>query len=334
MRIITIIFCFGYLSSFAQNDAVKNANVFLSLLDKNLSGKVQFDFNDNERFNWHFVPRDRQGVSIHDLGAEQRKAAFLLLQSSLSQQGYLKATGIVELESILREIEGRSESDRYRDPKKYYFTFFGKPSSTESWGWRIEGHHLSINFAFDKGMIVSATPTFWGSNPAVVNSGNKKGTRVLKQEMDLGFELLNSLSPDQLKVARFSEDALPEIVSSNNRKATPLQPQGISFTSLNKDQQETLLQLLKVYVENYQLGFSKTLMEKIRKAGIEKLTFAWAGSTKPGAGHYYRIQGPMLLIEYDNTQNNGNHIHTTVRDLTNDFAEDILREHYQKEHGK
>jgi hypothetical protein len=334
MKILTIVFCFVSLSSFAQNDVVKNADAFLSLLDKNLSSKAQFSFDHDERFNWQFVPRERKGVSLHDLSAQQKKAAFLLLQSSLGNQGYLKATGIIELEDILRQVEGRNDGDGYRDPKKYYFTFFGKPSATEPWAWRFEGHHVSINFAFDEGVIISSTPTFWGSNPAIVNSGDKRGTQVLKQETDLGFSLLNSLSQDQLKLARFSEDALPEIVSSNNRKAVPLRPLGILFTELNQDQQKAFMKLLKVYVENYQLGFSRKLMEKIQQAGIEKLSFAWAGSMKPGAGHYYRIQGPMLLIEYDNTQNNGNHVYTTVRDLTSDFAEDILREHYQKEHGK
>jgi hypothetical protein len=334
MKTLIFIFCLLSIQLSAQDEIVKNANTFLSLLDGPRAAKAQFDLDHAERFNWHFVPKERKGISLHELNADQKKAAFALLRSSLSVQGYQKATGIIELENVLREVEGRGPNDTYRDPLNYYFSIFGKPSATNAWGWRLEGHHVSINFSADKGQLVSSTPTFWGSNPGVVNSGDKKGTCVLKLEMDLAFSLLNSLSPEQLKTARFSETALPEILSFNSRKAVPLEPAGISFTAMNKPQQETFLQLLDVYVNNYQLGFSQKLMEKIKKAGIENLSFAWAGSMKPGAGHYYRIQGPMLLIEYDNTQNNGNHIHTTVRDLTNDFAEDILREHYQKEHGK
>jgi hypothetical protein len=334
MKTLAFVFCLLSLRLLAQDDIVKNANTFLSMLDASLAAKAQFDFDHAERFNWHFVPKERKGISLHDLSTEQRKAAFALLKSSLGVQGYQKATGIIELENVLREVEGRGPNDTYRDPLNYYFSVFGKPSANGAWGWRLEGHHVSINFSADKGQLVSSTPTFWGSNPGVVSSGEKKGTRVLESEMDLAFSLLNSFSPEQLKTARFSEKALPEILSFNSRKAVPLEPTGILFTAMNKAQQEDLVLLLEVYVKNYQLGFSQKLMDKIKKAGFENLSFAWAGSMKPGAGHYYRIQGPMLLIEYDNTQNNGNHIHTTVRDLTNDFAEDILREHYQKEHGK
>ena len=130
-----------------------------------------------------------------------------------------------------------------------------------------------------------------------------------------------------------AESALPEIVSSNDRKAALLTPTGVKYSAMNAAQKAVMMKLLEVYVANYELGFSHKLMEKIRQAGIENLSFAWAGSREHGGGHYYRIQGPMLLIELDNTQNNANHVHSVVRDLTNDFGEDILREHYRKEHG-
>jgi hypothetical protein len=155
---------------------------------------------------------------------------------------------------------------------------------------------------------------------------------VLKQETDLGFTLVNSLSTAQMKAAVVSQEAPADIITGNNRKAELQEPKGLGYTDMTDPQKKLLMQLLNVYVKNYQLGFSKRLMDKVAKAGIENLSFAWAGSLQPGAGHYYRIQGPMLLIEYDNTQNNANHVHTVVRDLTSDFAEDILREHYQKDH--
>ena len=183
-------------------------------------------------------------------------------------------------------------------------------------------------------MIESSTPSFYGSNPGVVLAGKERGKEVLKAETALGFALVNSFNETQLKTAMISETALTEIVSFNSRKAVPLEPKGLMYGAMTDKQKEMLMSLLNVYVKNYELGFSNKLMNKIKLAGYENLSFAWAGSLKPGAGHYYRIQGPMLLIELDNTQNNANHVHSVVRDLTNDFGDDILREHYQKEHGK
>jgi hypothetical protein len=315
-------------------DHIVQASKFLSTLDESLKAKAQYPYDYDERFNWWFVPRSRNGLSFHDMNPAQRAAAMALLKASLSDQGYLKASGILALEAILREVEGRGADDTYRDPQNYYFTVFGTPAADEPWGWRIEGHHLSLNFSSLKGNIVASTPSFMGANPGVVLRGAERGKQVLKQETDLGFVLINSLSKDQLKTARFSDVALPEIVSGNSRKAELPEPKGVAYTAFTDGQKKIFMQLLDVYVKNYQLGFSSKLMARIRKAGIENLSFAWAGSTQPGTGHYYRIQGPMLLIEYDNTQNNANHVHTVVRDLTNDFAEDILREHYEKEHNK
>jgi hypothetical protein len=321
------------VSASGQVQIVDAAEKFLAALPDSLAEKASYPLEDDERFNWSFVPRNRNGISFHYLDKKQREAAIRLLKVCLSDQGFQKATGVLALEAILRDVERRDIHDTYRDPLNYYFTFFGMPSNDEPWAWRIEGHHLSLNFSAVNGVVESSTPSFMGANPALVPIGLDRGKRILKLETDLGFLLVNSLTTAQLKKARFSEDALPEIVSGNSRRASTLAPRGVDFTDLNDNQKKILLQLLDVYVKNYQLGFSSRLMEKIKKSGIENLSFAWAGSLQPGAGHYYRIQGPMLLIEYDNTQSNANHVHTVVRDLTNDFAEDILREHYQKEHN-
>jgi hypothetical protein len=256
----------------------------------------------------------------------------VLLKSSLSEQGYQKAMAIVNLENILKVIEKRGVDDHARDPMNYHFTFFGDPAEGKPWAWRFEGHHVALNFTSIGGEVVSSTPSFFGSNPGIVKEGESKGQEVLKEETKLGFELINSLNANQRVTAIFSEKAPAEIISGNNRKAVPLTPEGISFKELSKEQQTLFLKLLDVYVKNYAFGFSKKLMDKIKNAGTENLHFAWAGSLAPGVANYYRIQGPMLLIEYDNTQNNANHVHTTVRDLKDDFAEDILREHYAKEH--
>jgi hypothetical protein len=311
---------------------VSKANDFLRLLDETQKVKAQYPFEDEERFNWHFVPRQRNGISFNGLTDKQRQAALELLKTSLSEQGYQKATNIMALENVLREVESRGNDDTYRDPLNYCLTIFGSPDPENLWAWRLEGHHISINFSSSNGEIVSSTPTFWGSNPAIVRTGRYTGRQVLKQETDLGFTLVNSFDMNQLKTAVISQKAPPEIITGNQRVAESQEPTGLGYTNMNGVQKKLFLQLLNVYVKNYQLGFAKKLMAKIEHAGIENLSFAWAGSLQPGAGHYYRIQGPMLLIEYDNTQNNGNHVHTVVRDLTNDFAEDILREHYNKEH--
>ena len=335
---LTVLITVGILGltqwTHAQSNLIESkANDFLLLLDETQSAKARYSFEDEERFDWHFVPRERNGIPFKELNDSQRQAALNLLKASLSDQGFQKANNIMALENILREVESRGGDDTYRDPLNYSLTIFGNPDGQNIWGWRLEGHHISINFSSAKGELVSSTPTFWGSNPAIVRTGRFTGRQILKQETDLGFTLVNSLDKDQQKIAVVSPKAPAEIITNNQRAAELQEPKGLGVPDMKEPQKKLFLQLLNVYVKNYQLGFSKRLMDKIEKAGIENLSFAWAGSLQPGAAHYYRIQGPMLLIEYDNTQNNANHVHTVVRDLTNDFAADILREHYEKEHN-
>jgi len=335
MKLTTLTFLLLSLSLFvhAQKDVVlTNARNFLSTLSPELKSRAQYPFDDAERFNWNFVPIKRNGLTYYDFSDKQHDAATVLLKSSLSEQGYQKAMAIVNLENILKVVEKQAPDSRYRDPLNYHFTFMGEPAEGKPWAWRFEGHHVALNFTFIGSEIVSSTPSFFGSNPGIVKDGESKGLEVLKEETKLGFELINSLTANQRATAIFSEKAPAEIISGNKRKAVPLTPDGISFKELSKEQQTLFLKLLDVYVKNYAFGFSKKLMDKIKSAGIDNLHFAWAGSLTPGVANYYRIQGPMLLIEYDNTQNNANHVHTTVRDLKDDFAEDILREHYAKEH--
>ncbi len=331
--LITLIFLtFNYIA-FGQNKIIESkANSFLELLDEPQKAKAMYPFEDEERFNWHFVPRERNGISFRDFTDKQRQAALDLLKISLSEQGYQKAINVMALEAVLREVESRGQDDNYRDPLNYYLTIFGYPGADKVWAWRLEGHHISINFSSSNGEIVSSTPTFWGSNPAIVRTGRMAGRQILKSETDLGFTLINSFNSAQQKIAVIAQKAPAEIVTGNHRVAELQEPAGLGYSGMNDSQKKLFLQLLNVYVKNYQLGFAKKLMAKIESSGLDKLSFAWAGSLQPGTGHYYRIQGPMLLIEYDNIQNNANHVHTVVRDLSNDFAEDILKEHYRKEH--
>ncbi|MFM9838147.1 MAG: DUF3500 domain-containing protein [Cyclobacteriaceae bacterium] len=332
MKILLFFFACLVTSQLNAQGLGSSANTFLNSLTADQKAKAQYVLDDKERFNWNFVPIQRKGVCFRTFTPTQRTAALALLKISLSEQGLKKANAIMELENVLRVVEGRDANDTHRDPLNYYITIFGTPSKDKSWGWRMEGHHVSINFASLNNELVSSTPSFFGSNPAIVQRGEQKGNEILKLETELGFELCNSFSAEQKKKAIFSETALPEIVMTNKRKAQLIEPSGLTYREMNSAQQKIFLRLLDVYVKNYQFDFSNRLMEKIKKAGIENLSFAWAGGFTAGIGNYYRIQGSMLLIEYDNTQNNANHVHTAVRDLTNDFAEDILREHYLKDH--
>jgi Protein of unknown function (DUF3500) len=310
------------------------AKAFLSALDESQRKKAVFGFADAERHNWHFVPKSRNGIPLKELDKPQQAAAFSLLKASLSQQGYEKAAAIIQLENVLREVENRPANDEYRDASKYFFTIFGTPSDTAVWGWRLEGHHLALNFSSASGGLVSATPSFMGSNPAVVPLGKEQGKQILKAETQLGFALLRGLSAGQRSKAVISEIAPADIITGNDRKAQPGKMAGVAYADLDAEQKKLFMDLLNVYVNKYPFSFADELMAKIKKAGLDKLHFAWAGSQQPGAGHYYRIHGPMLLIEYDNTQNNANHVHTVIRDLDNDFAEDFLKEHYAKAHKK
>ena len=328
---------FLFLIKTSAQDLFEKANAFLETLSKEQKAKALFSLEDDERFNMNYVPLPRKGPTFHDFDVEQKHAAIDLLVASLSKEGYKKTQEIRELENILRIIEN-DDNDRMpdgrprRDPLNYHFCIFGTPSSTEIWGWRFEGHHISLNFTSDSGRIVSATPTFYGSNPGIVNIEEQRGKKALKWESELGFKLVNSLTKDQLKMAKFSEEAPYEILSANHREVEGVEKIGITYAKLTKDQKKIFSQLLDVYIGNYIFDFQTTFRKKIMDAGVENLNFAWAGGLKEGVAHYYRIHGPMLLIEFDNTQNNANHVHTAVRDLTNDFAEDILKEHYKMEH--
>ena len=328
---------FVFSTSLVQAQSLSSrASEFLESLGPDLRSRTVLKFEDPERYNFNFIPLERKGPTFHDFDDTQKQKALNLLRASLGVPGFRKATEIMELEKILIIIEKNSlkmpDGSPMRDPLNYHFLIFGSPSEDSIWGWRFEGHHVSLSFSTNKDEIVASTPSFMGSNPGVVPIAPSKGKEVLKLETALGFELVNSLSEKQLASAIISEESPREILTRNKREISPLSPTGIGFPELTSSQKELFMRLLEVYVSNYQLGFARTLRQKIEDAGHDNLSFAWAGSKARGAGHYYRIQGPMLLIEYANTQNDANHVHTIVRDLTNDFAEDILRRHYENEH--
>jgi len=239
------------------------------------------------------------------------------------------------LDAVLKVLEQRKPDDHFRDTGKYFFTIFGLPAENNIWGWRLEGHHLGFNFYADKNKLVAGTPGFLGSNPAIVQDGPSKGQQVLKEETEMGFALLHSLNTTQLKTAIIDTAAPAEIITSNKRTAMLLNPAGICYTALNPKQKELFLQLVRLYINRYTRLFAAKMLKETEAAGLDKLYFGWAGVTDmpgPGHPHYYRIQTSNLLIEYDNTQNNANHVHTVVRDLKHDFGGDLLLQHYQQAH--
>jgi hypothetical protein len=250
----------------------------------------------------------------------------LLLRAGSSARGYEKATGVIELEGILRELE---TFGWFRDPELYWLTIFGAPSDGASWGWRFEGHHVSLNFASTRSEIVLSTPAFLGANPARVPSGPRAGWRLLPTEEDLARRLLASLAPGQRARALLSEGAPADIVMGPGRRMPP-QPAGLPASELNASQRETLLSLVAEYVRNARAEIADARWKKIEAAGVEKIRFAWAGSAALGSGHYYRLQGPTFLIEYDNTQDRANHVHSVWRDLPADSGADLLRRHYEE----
>jgi len=231
----------------------------------------------------------------------------------------------MSLEKILWALENQAAR---RDPAMYHFSIFGDPSSEGTWAWRVEGHHLSLNFTIISGEFFNATPSFFGTNPAHVQSGSRKGLKVLAIEEDLARELVNSFDTNQRKTGIIDEKAPRDIITSADPKAHKLEPLGLSIKQMNADQSEMLMELLREYV--YRLHGKFADREWARLTINQDIYFAWAGGLKPGEGHYYRIQGPGYLMEYDNTQNNANHVHCVWRDLKNDFGLDLLKRHYDQ----
>jgi hypothetical protein len=308
-----------------MSDAAAN---FVAALDQEQTAKAVFEIKDAERFNWHFIPRERKGLPFKEMTPAQRALAHALLSSALSQRGLIKANTIMSLEQILFDME--QNRGPKRDPERYFFSIFGKPGASSSWGWRVEGHHLSLNFTIVDGTEVSVTPSFMGDNPGEVRSGPRKGLRVLAAEEDYARSLVSSLSDDLKKIAIYTNTAPSDIITGAERHARVLTPKGVTLAQLNQAQSDLFWNVIKEYVYRYRSEIADVELSKIAKAAHSDLYFAWAGELERGKPHYYRVQGPTFLMEYDNTQNNANHVHAVWRDLEHDFGDDLLRRHYDE----
>ena len=334
---LTLVFSTSALAHPDQTaaDMANAANAFLATLKPEQIAKATFELNDTNRTRWHFVPTEmhpRHGLSFREMQQDQQHMAYALLASVLSARGLQKTAQIMSLEQILHDANPKGRFAR--DPKWYFISIFGKPSVKGTWGWRFEGHHLSLSFTVVDGHIGGLTPSFLGTNPGKVLDGPRKGLQVLAKEEKIARALARSLNAEQRKVAVVDEKAPADIITKADRKARRLEPLGLAASEMNKKQFTQLWTLIEEYLRNYRPDLAEEGLKHLEGLDLKMIHFAWAGSLESGKGHYYRIQAPDLLIEYDNTQNGANHVHCVVRDLKRDFGEDLLRQHYEQHHKK
>jgi len=326
--LVAIAAGFGITFS-SDNDMIRVAADFVASLDPAQKSQVSFEMGDSERLNWHYIPRERKGVSLKQMSPAQKKLAFALLSTALSSHGMSQAAQIMFLEQILYELENQSPR---RDPEAYFFSIFGKPSHDAPWGFRLEGHHLSLNLTLKDGKVASTSPAFFGANPAIVKSGPHAGMQVLREEQEWGRKLVQSFGQDLLKKVIIDVNAPDDIITGFSREFELGQPVGVSLDEMGKDRAALLMKLIHLYAQRLKPDLSSAELGDLQAQGLEKIHFSWAGGTKPGDPHYYRIHGPTFVIEYDNTQNQANHIHSVWRDIDNDFGKDVLKEHYEHSH--
>lgn len=310
---------------------VEAAKSYLAALTPQQKPQATIPFASEERTNWHYIPLDnRKGIPLREMAPEQKQLAEALISAGYSRQGIIKAHTIRSLEQVLKETEKGTGPER--DTEKYFVSIYGEPSEKGTWGYRFEGHHVSVSFTVVDGKVVSSSPNFFGANPAEVKTGPRAGLRALKREEDLGLELIQSMTPAQREIAIVDKKAANEILTANSRKAALNgQPNGLPFSQMSAQQKEILTALVSEYAENFPAPIAEARMDKFNKSKAN-LYFAWMGGINRGDPHYYRIQTPTFLIEYDNVQNNANHIHSVWRDFNGDFGLDLLAQHLQASH--
>ncbi len=321
------------------------ANAYLETLDASQRQATMQDFDSPTRVGWHFIPKDtRKGLKLGEMNDAQRTAALRLVRAALSESGYRKVNQIMLLEEVLNELE-KGKGGNERNAEKYFVTLFGTPGQGDTsndendanrWGLSFEGHHLSLNFVCRGNRMLDSTPQFLGANPAVIKDETHvtlgKGTAVLGREEQLGFKLINSLSDEQKETAVFAEKAPAEIRFAGEAQPHPGPAEGIEFAKLDSMQQAVLRDLVLTHVNVVADEVAASRREQIQADGWDEIKFAWAGASKPGVGHAYRITGKRFLIEFNNTQsdpsgNPANHIHCIYRDLTGDFDLPVSSDH-------
>ncbi len=328
------------VTAFATSNDARTANSmsiaarrFLAALTPEQRQQATFPFTSDERLNWQFRKAERKGVPLKAMNADQRALALELLRTGLSERGLKKAAAIREIEKIPYPTREGSKAPP-ADPERYFFAFFGDPRDDEKWAWRYEGHHCAINWTLVPGKGVSSTPQFFGSDPAIVREqtpgGPKIGFEPMPGEQNLAFKLLGTLTEAQRREALRSDVAPKNIITGAERQAQIQEDTGLAYSAMTADQRKLLLRLIREYTDNQIKPLAAARVAAMEKAGLEKIKFAWLGGLEPGRGHYYRVQGPTFLIEFDNTGSNANHIHSVWRDFKGDFGTDLLAMHYRE----
>ncbi len=330
-----LLFLFFPFTIVAQNQVThhgtEKALAFINALPQEQRQKALFSFDEMNRYEWHYVPPTmvgRTGISIKNIDSTAKVHFYDLLKSFLSPEGYTKTLDIMSFEYLLKELEPQNSS---RIPENYHVSIYGNPAIDTTWGWKYTGHHLALNFTVVNNKLAFA-PFMFGSNPGEVKNGPKKGKRILKMEEDLGFDIVKSLSSAQKAKAIFQLKAFSDIVTTNSQEVNELEPTGILAKDMTPEQKITLNKLIMTYLSSMPANIAELRMARIVKEDMEAIRFGWAGSTEYGKPHYYRVQGKTFLIEFDNTQNNANHIHTVWRDFKGDYGRDLLKDHYLKAH--
>ncbi len=330
------------------------ANRFLESLDRMQRMGTVFDMDAEERTNWHYFPETgftdeygyvRNGITFKDMDPKQRHLAYGLLSTGLGRAGFVKTMNVMALEEIVRAIE--DDHTGYRDTERFHFTFFGTPAMKGDWGWRVEGHHVSLHYAIREGRLIATSPTFLGANPHEVPQGLHKGMRALEREEDLARALLLSLDAGARKMAIFDKQAPYDIVTmADKRAALEGEPQGLPASKMTTGQFDDLLGLIAEYANTMPPEIAAARLKSARETSRDQLFFGWAGDIdRPAAepieigskttenrhlaGNYYRIQSPTFLIEFANTQNQSNHSHAVWREFEGDFGRDVLAAHYR-----
>jgi hypothetical protein len=307
------------------------ATAFLDALSQPQRRQAMWPFDDGERGNWHYVPRERAGVPVEAMSPAAKTAVHDLLRHALSEVGYRKAVDVMRLEEPLGLIERHQR--HYRHPENYSVTVFGTPGRLP-WGWRIEGHHLSLNFTAVTEELFGVTPAFWGANPARVPDGYPMaGHRTLGRETDLSYQLVRSLGEAERARAIIASTSLGNIITEPGREDALRERQGLPLAAMGEGLRNLALELLATYAQNLRGPLAEAELARMRAAGLDEVHFAWGGPLEGGHANYWRLHGPVTLIEYDNTQNNANHIHSVWHDLTRNFGRDLLREHYAHGHA-
>lgn len=301
------------------------ARAFLDALGDPELELVRGSLDDPRLTEWSYLPGDRPGLPVEGLDATQHDRFVELLRSAHSPQGALSAEGAIEVERVRRQLATGS----WPDGDRYWVRVLGDPDGDRPWGWRVNGHHLAVHVVV-VGETFTVTPHFLGSEPARVPSGE----RLLGLEEDLARELATGLDPDQRTLGISAPEAPDDILTRHDPAADPdLLPLGIGRDRLRPDQRELLARLIRRYFDRAPTTYAEHCWAEAEEAPDERVRFAWAGPTEPGAGHYYCVTGPDFLIEYDNTQDDANHAHSVWRHLRDDWGVDLLRAHYARSHS-